>query len=63
MDIFGYIEDTVVTKNQNIDMMVEKLHLIYKPLAISCFIRYCPQTSSDSALSANINFLGYLYES
>ena len=59
----GYIGNTVVTKNQDIDMMVKKLHLISKPLSTSYFIRNCPQKSSDSALCADTNSLGYVYGS
>ena len=37
MNTFGYIVDTVVTKNQNIDMMVEKTSF---DLQTACYLMF-----------------------
>ena len=63
MNIVGYIGNTIVTKNQDIDMLVEKTSFDLQTAVFHMFHQALPQTSSYSALSAHNNSLGYVNES
>ena len=63
MNIVGYIGNTIVTKNQDIDMLVEKTSFDLQTAVFLMFHYALPQTSFDSSLSAHINSLGYINES